>query len=187
MIDTAPLFIELRHLLAKSQENITRQLVLGPTLEKALTELAKLRKACEQNDALRASGVTGGAKGGQFMPEDKEAAREAVRMGLRAMTGRWNNKSQKFEDIPDVKLRVETAKFFAAYDEGMPIQRQIVLEMGHKDRETELIEIAGTPSGKKMLLSIGLITPEWLAKNLPDSQEREVKALVEHTPTARKP
>lgn len=97
---------------------------------------------------------------------DAQAA-QTYRDGFNATEGRWNAKEGKHDTVPDMKTRLETLKSYMAYRHGMPLQRQLVIERSLKDRETELKEVAATPSGRTLLLKLGAISPEWLEKHLP--------------------
>ena len=88
--------------------------------------------------------------------------------GFVATDTRWSNAAKEFLTVPDIKTRLETLKLFLAYRHGMPIQRQIRIESGFKDRETELLETARTPSGRALLLKMGVIDANWIKHNLPD-------------------
>ena len=41
-----------------------------------------------------------------------------------------------------------------------------------RDREAELIEVARTPSGRSMLLTLRIITPAWIAERFPNDAPR---------------
>ena len=95
----------------------------------------------------------------------------AIQLGLTATAGRWNGQLQQFEDRPDAKTRLEAAKLWLSYSEGMPVQRQLRLEAAFKDRHAEMLEVARTPSGRKLLLAMGAIDDDWLARAGLESQK----------------
>ncbi len=88
--------------------------------------------------------------------------------GFVATDTRWSNAAKEFLTVPDIKTRLETLKLFLAYRHGMPIQRQIRIEGAFKDRHTELLETARTPTGRELLLKMGVIDAAWVKLNLPD-------------------
>lgn len=88
--------------------------------------------------------------------------------GFVATDTKWSNTAKEFLTVPDIKTRLETLKLFLAYRHGMPIQRQIRIEGAFKDRHTEMLEMARTPSGRDLLLKMGVIDADWLKRNLPD-------------------
>jgi hypothetical protein len=98
-----------------------------------------------------------------------DLADEVFEQGLVATDTRWSNAAKEFLVIPDIKTRLETLKLYLSYRHGMPIQRQIRIEAGFKDRQTEMIEIARTPSGRELLLKMGVIDAGWLKEHVPDS------------------
>lgn len=130
------------------------------------------------------------------VPDLDDEAERIFREGMVAMDGRWSAKEQCYHETPDTKTRLATLQLYLAYRHGLPVQRIVRIEHAFKDRHAELLELAQTPSGRDMLLKSGLITPEWLAKNLPaesqqatDSQARDLPQVpvAEHSPVATSP
>jgi len=104
------------------------------------------------------------------VPEGLDELADGVfEQGLAASDTRWSNTGKQFVTVPDIKTRIDTLKLYLAYRHGMPIQRQIRIESGFKDRQTEMVEIARTPSGREMLLKMGVIDAGWLKENVSDS------------------
>ena len=122
----------------------------------------------DQKTSGPARGAREGGEGGEraAVPDYDGLCDEALRLGLEAMAYTWDNKAQKHVVLgPDVRARLDAAKLYLSYRHGMPLARQLVIEGTFKDRETELIEAARTPSGREVLLKIGVIDAEWLTRN----------------------
>jgi hypothetical protein len=126
---------------------------------------AETRQEEQAAPRLRARG------GGMPVADYSTEVDAAIKLGLNAMVGRWNGQMQMFENIPDAKTRLEAAKLALAYSEGMPVQRQLRIEGAFKDRHAEMLEVARTPSGRKLLLAMGAIDDDWLARAGIESQK----------------
>lgn len=146
----------------------------GRTTKEATQKLAgeaaalakpETRQEEQAGPRLRARG--GGLPVGDYSTE----VDAAIQLGLTATAGRWNGQLQQFEDRPDAKTRLEAAKLWLSYSEGMPVQRQLRLEAAFKDRHAEMLEVARTPSGRKLLLAMGAIDDDWLARAGLESQK----------------
>lgn len=118
---------------------------------------------------------------GAVVPDLDAQADKIFVEGMTAHELKWNNGTQSFDEYPDTKTRLDALKLYMAYKHGLPVQRIVRIETGFKDRNTELVQMASTPSGRDLLLKAGIITEEWIAKNVPaksqqgrDSQKREL-------------
>jgi hypothetical protein len=129
-----------------------------PAETKGSPRLARARPAADPNRSPVPAGLDDLADG-------------VFEQGFRATDTRWSNSAKEFLTIPDIKTRLDTLKLYLSYRHGMPIQRQIRIESGFKDRQTEMVEIARTPSGRELLLKMGVIDAGWLKEHVPDSNK----------------
>jgi hypothetical protein len=90
-------------------------------------------------------------------------------------TKRFYDKDAKcYVEAADNMARIAAANSICAQAIGLPVQRIVRQTMTFKDRQTELLELAWTPSGREMLLRAGIISPPGL-KNMLPSWRRKVE------------
>lgn len=87
--------------------------------------------------------------------------------GFNATEGRWNAATKTWDEVPDIKMRMKTMELWLAYRHGLPIQRQVRVQQGFVDLHAELLEIASTEHGRRMLMAMGAIDAQWEQKYLP--------------------
>ena len=91
-----------------------------------------------------------------FTAEDHERAAEVVRESLDAeiaiVVPGTKESPAYVEHVPDHKSRLEAVKFMAAYTEGLPVARQMVLHGDFKDLDADQRDVLlGSPSVLEVL------------------------------------
>lgn len=97
--------------------------------------------------------------------EEVEAAKLTLLAALGATKRFYDKDAKAYVEVPDWIARITASNSISHQAIGMPVQRILKQEVPFKDRNTELLDMARTPSGRDMLLRMGLITPEWLEKH----------------------
>lgn len=160
------------------QTKITKlkTMLSGPGDEAAAAELKELETLIDQEtgkaDLARLHAMGEGGARAKGVPDFDPRMEIIFERGFEATRNVWNGRTQTFDKEPDVPAQIKTLELYLKYRLGMPPQMVVKLDAaGFKDRQTELLELARTPSGRDALLKLGLIDQTWLEKNLPDSQK----------------
>jgi hypothetical protein len=72
---------------------------------------------------------------------------------------------------PDHKTRIAAANIFAAYKEGLPIQRQVNFNMGHEELRDVIEKAKKSPAALEALRGLGAMT-------LPDDHSSQTRQNV---------
>ena len=95
--------------------------------------------------------------------EDLQSVAEVYRGALHANQRHWVDEGKDpksgrarghWEVIPDFKTRIAAANMIAAYKEGLPVQRQVVLTKAFESVEETIKKIKGSPEMMKVLMSL---------------------------------
>ena len=100
-----------------------------------------------------------------------EQAKNALLRNLTATKRFFDKQTKSYIEVDDPMAQIAAATQIINQAVGMPVQRQVRVDAVFKDRQQELLEVASTPTGRAFLLHNGLISEEWLAAHLPDSQK----------------
>lgn len=86
--------------------------------------------------------------------EDLQSVAQVYRGALRANQRHWVDEGKDpetgrarghWEVIPDFKTRIAAANMIAAYKEGLPVQRQVVLKKAFTSADETIKKIKGSP------------------------------------------
>ncbi|HEY3900839.1 MAG TPA: hypothetical protein VGM54_19670 [Chthoniobacter sp.] len=135
--------------------------------EKDSPPLARARK--KETGAL--TRVPNGVLAQTWTNEELAEAKATLLRNLTA-TKRFYDKDEKcYVEVPDPTAQIAAAVAICNQAVGLPVQRILRQEIPFKDRHTELLELARTPSGRAFLLKAGLVSEEWLAAHAAELED----------------
>jgi hypothetical protein len=79
--------------------------------------------------------------------------------------------TKSYIQVEDSMAQISAAVAILNQAIGLPIQRQVRIQQVFIDRQEELLEIARTDHGRKMLLGMGAIDAGWLKQNFPNEDQ----------------
>jgi hypothetical protein len=116
--------------------------------EKKLAALAKVEKSVKSvvNVSARLAD--------RLTEEDRAKAKQTIVEAMSANGCRFNTETKLWEEFPDHRIRLAAATLQLAYDEGTPIQRQIVLTGKFDTDEAILDRLAASPEASAALAAL---------------------------------
>lgn len=78
----------------------------------------------------------------------------AWRRALKAKRRMWDVIKKKWIFEPDVRAQLEATKLITAYKEGLPVQRQVVLNADYADLGKDLKKLQASPESLRMMKSL---------------------------------
>jgi hypothetical protein len=85
--------------------------------------------------------------------DDLEGAIGVIRTGLQATKSHWDGVAKRMVEEPDFKTRMEAAKTIVAYKEGMPVQRQMVVQESYESLRDMLRAADHSDEARRLLES----------------------------------
>lgn len=116
----------------------------------------------------------GGKVALEWDDDNVELAKATLMRNLFASKRFFDKSSGSYIDVPDGATQIAAAVAICNQALGLPLQRMVKMDMTFKDRHSELMDAAATPSGREMLLRAGLIDREWLGKYFPAESQQGV-------------
>ncbi len=85
---------------------------------------------------------------------DREKALETIRGAMEAENVIYDGSARKLVRTPEYKTRLAAATLLLAYDEGLPVKRQITLTGDFKGAEDVMDRFRNSPEGAKTLAGL---------------------------------
>lgn len=101
------------------------------------------------------------------IPNLDDLAEQAFREGFAATELKWNAATKGWDKYPAVWARLETLKAYLTHRYGLPEPLRANVERAVPYRHKDLVQLAQTETGRKLLLEAGAVDKRWLAKYSP--------------------
>jgi hypothetical protein len=92
--------------------------------------------------------------------DETEKAVAVILDGLKATKKYWSPVSKQFEEEPDHKTRLDSAKTIIAYREGTPIQRVVAVTESFESLRDALAAATHSEEAQRVLRELEVMTPE---------------------------
>jgi hypothetical protein len=87
---------------------------------------------------------------------DRVRAKDVIRQAMEATNRNYDRAKGGFDEYPDHKTRLAAATLQLAYDEGLPVKREISINGTFESFETVLDRLKQSPEARRMLSSMGM-------------------------------
>jgi len=138
-----------------------------PVSRPATNELKKssagLARAYEKKETGTLTRVPNAVLAQTWSNDELELAKATLLRNLTATKKFFDKDTKSYIEVPDPTAQITAARTIMDQALGLPVQRIMRQDVPFKDRHTELIELARTPSGRAFLLKADLVSEEWLA------------------------
>jgi hypothetical protein len=122
--------------------------------QKEAQSKAKLKELTKLDKRVHSVVVAAARLADRLTEEDRQRAKDTIAEAMSANGCRFNTETKLWEEFPDHRTRLAAATLQLAYDEGTPIQRQIVLTGKFDTDEAILDRLAASPEASAALAAL---------------------------------
>lgn len=92
---------------------------------------------------------------------DLDEAVETIRGAMKANKTHWDGVAKRMVEEPDFRIRLEASKTILAYKEGMPVQRQVVMQESFESLRDAIMAAEHSDEAKRIIETEMLTLKNW--------------------------